>query len=339
MKKKSALEKLTPIVLGTCMLTLVASCGNDDDDSNSSSQQQQQEQEGTFTGALTPVNSQIVDGGTTGTTTGTTTGDTGTTTGTTTGDTGTTTGDTGTTTGDTGTTTGAMNPFAAVGGTVTVTRVADEFRAMVDATEATAAIHPQFIYAGSRCPTTADDTNGDGYVDAAELIAVTGQAIVPLDSDLKSQSAGGVFPSGSNYSYDESTSYAAMYADLQLPDTNTNDFIGKLAVGEELSLGTRVVVVHGVPASTTLPPTVVGAAGLSPQQALPIACTVLSFSGSGSSSTTGTTTGDTGSTTGTTTGDTGSTTGTTGTTTGDAGTTTGTTTGTTGTTTGTTTGM
>lgn len=334
MKKKSTLEKLTPLVVGTCMLTLVASCGSDDDDSSSSSQQEEQ-QEGIFTGVLTPVNSQIVDGGTTGTTTGDTTG-------TTTGDTGTTTGDTGTTTGDTtGTTTGGLAPYAAVGGTVSITKIADDFQAMVDATEATAAIHRQFIYSGSRCPTTSDDANGDGFVDAAESIAVTGPALVPLDSDLRSQTAGAVFPAGANYSYDESASYAEMLADLQLPDTNTSDSLGKLGVGEELNVGSRVIVVHGVPATTTLPPTVVGVDSLSPQQSLPIACTVLSFSGSGS--TTGTTTGDTGTSTGTTTGDTGTSTGTTtgdtgtstGTTTGD----TGTTTGTTGTTTGTTTGM
>jgi len=331
MKKKSTLEKLTPFVVGTCMLTLVASCGNDDDDSSSSSQQEQQQQEGIFTGVLTPVNSQIVDGGTsgtsTGTTTGTTTGDTGTT--------GTTTGTTGTTTGDTGTTTGgAISPFASVGGTVTISKLADEFHAMVDATEATAATHQQHIHTGSRCPTQADDTNGDGFVDAVEAATVTGPALIPLDSDLKAQDAGGVYPSGSNYSYDESTSYEAMIADLRLPDTNTSDSLAKLGANEDLNLGTRVVEIHGVPASTTLPPTVLGMDGMSPQQSLPIACAVLSFSGA--SSTTGTTTGDTGTSTGTTTGDTGTTTGTT---TGDTGTTTGgtgTTTGTTGTTTGTT---
>lgn len=322
MKKKSVLEKLTPLVVGTCMLTLVASCGSDDDDSNSSPQQQTEQQEGTFTGVLVPINTQINDGGSS-------TGGTGS--GTTTGDTGTTTGDTGTTTGDTGTTTGSMNSFAAVGGTVSLTRDADTFEASVDVTEATSATHMQHVHAGSRCPTAADDTNGDGYVDAVEASAVSGGVLIPLDSDLRTQTAGGVYPSGSNYSYNESTSFALMLADLQLPDTDTTDSAVKLAAGEELNLGSRVVAIHGVPSSTTLPPTVQGVDGMSPQQSLPIACAVLTRSPD-----TGSTTGETG--TGTTTGETGTTTGetgtTTGTTTGETGASAATTTGETGTTTG-----
>lgn len=290
MKKKSKLEKLTPVLLGTCMLTLVAACGSDDDDSNSSPQQQSEQQEGTYTGALTPLNSQI-------------------------------------------------SGMMAISGAVSVRQEADEFEAKVDVTGATAASHPQFIYTGSRCPTTADDTNGDGYVDAVEGTAAAGQMLIPLDSDLRSQSAGGSFPSGATYEYDEDSSYLALLADLRLPDTDTSDAMVKLGATEELNLGSRVVVIHGVPASTTLPPTVQGVDGLSPQQALPVACAVLSRTDAGSTTgtttgTTGGTTGDTGTTTGGTTGDTGTTTGGT---TGDTGTTTGdtgTTTGTTGTTTG-----
>lgn len=278
MKKKSMLEKLTPLVVGTCMLTLVASCGSDDDDSNSGAQQQTEQQEGTFTGVLVPLNTQINDGGST--------------------------------------TGGSVNSLAAVGGTVSLTRDADSFEASVDTTDATSAIHMQHIHAGSRCPTAADDTNGDGYVDAVEASAVTGGVLIPLDSDLRTQSAGGVYPSGSNYSYNESASFAIMLADLQLPDTDTTDSEVKLAAGEELNLGSRVVEIHGVPSSTTLPPTVQGVDGMSPQQSLPIACAVLTRSPDS-----GSTTGETG--TGTTTGETGTTTGETGTTTGETGTTTG----------------
>jgi hypothetical protein len=151
---------------------------------------------------------------------------------------------------------------------------------MVDTTGATATSHPQFIYTGSRCPTTSDDTNGDGYVDVVEAMAASGQMLVPLDSDLTAQDAGGTFPSGANYSYDESASYAAMLADLQLPDANTNDTIVKLGANEDLNVGKRVVIIHGVPSSTTLPPTVQGISSLSPQQTLPIACAVLTFASS-----------------------------------------------------------
>lgn len=335
MKKKSTLDKLTPFVVGTCMLTLVASCGSDDDDSSSSSTQAEQ-QEGVFSGTLTPVNSQIADGGTTGASSAataasaaaatSTTGDTGASAATTTGD-----------TGASAASTGGLSALMAVGGTVTITQVADDFQAMVDATEATSASHPQFIYTGSRCPTTGDDANGDGYVDVVEAMTASGQMLVPLDSDLRSQESGGNFPSGSNYSYDESTSYQAMLADLRAVDEDTTDSIVKLGANEELNLGSRVVIIHGVPSSTTLPPTVQGINGLSPQQTLPIACAVLSFTGSGA--TTGTTTGDTGASAATTTGDTGASAATT---TGDTGASAATTTGDTGAsaaTTGTTTGM
>ena len=65
MKKKSKLEKLTPFVLGTCMLTLVAACGSDDDDSGSGTAQQpeQQSQEGEYRVRLLPVNPTIANSG------------------------------------------------------------------------------------------------------------------------------------------------------------------------------------------------------------------------------------------------------------------------------------
>lgn len=66
MKKKSKLEKLTPLVLGTCLLTLVA-CGSDDDDSGSGSgtaqQPEQQSQEGEYRVRLLPVNPTVANSG------------------------------------------------------------------------------------------------------------------------------------------------------------------------------------------------------------------------------------------------------------------------------------
>lgn len=331
MKKKTKLEKLTPFALGACLLTMVAACGGDNNDSSSSTQQQEDQQQGTFTGALAPINSDLSGGGTTGTSTGTSTG-------TTTGDTGT---STGTTTGDAGataaSTTGVPGAFGIVGGTVSIRQEADEFQAKVDVTGATATSHMQHIHVGSRCPTMADDTNGDKIIDGEEAAKVTGEALIPLDTDLSSQAAGGVYPSGADYSYDQSTSFALLYADLQVPDADPTDGVAKLAAGEPMNLAQRVVEIHGVPASTTLPSTVKGVNGKTAQESLPVACTVLArtagpSTGTTTGTSTGTTTGDTGTSTGTTTGTTGTTTG--GTTTGTTGTGT-----TTGTTAGTTTGM
>lgn len=62
MKKKSKLEKFTPFVIGTCMLSLVAACGSDDDDSGSGTgadEQQERPQEGQYRVVLSPVNTNV----------------------------------------------------------------------------------------------------------------------------------------------------------------------------------------------------------------------------------------------------------------------------------------
>lgn len=289
MKKKNTLEKLTPLVVGACLLTVVTSCGSDDDDNGSSRtpQPEEQQQEGQFRVVLTPV-----------------------------------------------------NPGSAgeANGTGDFNITGDDVSAIVNVDGAPDSSHPQNILVGTRCPAASDDTNQDGFIDLREAYVASGNVIVPLDSNLSSQSAGSFNMSGENYDYNESSSYASMLADLQLPDTNTNDFLVKLNPGQQLFLEGKVVMVHGVSADTTLPATVQSDGTATPQATLPILCGVITRTADGS--TTGTTTGDTGTTTGdtgTTTGDTGTTTGDTGTTTGDTGTTTGdtgTTTGTTGTTTG-----
>lgn len=216
-------------------------------------------------------------------------------------------------------------------GTASFRHEGDEFEAIVNIDGAPTAIHMQHVHIGSRCPAPADNENGDGYIDAVEAGNVSGGALVPLDSDLRSQAAGGIFPSGMTYEYNESTSFQAMLADLRLPDDNTEDTLVKLGADENLNLEGKVLMVHGIPSSTTLPPTVRGVDGLSPQQALPILCGVITREDTGTTTGDAGTTGGTGTTTGTTTGDDGSTGGT-GATTGDDGSTstTGTTTGTSG---------
>lgn len=275
MKKKSKLERITPLVIGTCMLTFVAACGSDDDDSGSGSRadEQQERQEGQYRVVLSPVNTNIA-----GEATGT-------------------------------------GSFRIEG---------DEFEATINVDGAPTGIHMQHVHVGTRCATVGDDDNGDGYIDAVEAGNVSGGALIPLDSDLRAQEAGGRYPSGRKYDYNESTSFQAMLADLRLPDADTNDTLVKLGADEDLNLEGKVVEIHGVPASTTLPSTVRGVDGMSPQQSLPILCGVITREDTGSTTgDTGTTTGDDGSTTGdtgTTTGDDGSTTGDTGTTTGETGT-------------------
>ncbi len=217
-------------------------------------------------------------------------------------------------------------------GTGTFRIEGDEFESTINVDGAPSAIHMQHVHVGSRCATVADDENGDGYIDAVEAGSISGGALLPLDSDLRAQEAGGNYPSGATYDYNESTSFQAMLADLRLPDEDSTDILVKLDPDENLNLEGKVVEIHGVPTSTTLPATVRGVDGMSPQQALPVLCGVITREDTGTTTGgTGTTTGEDGSTgttggTGTTTGDDGSTgtTGGTGTTTGDTGTTTGT---------------
>ncbi|MFP5384868.1 MAG: hypothetical protein ACLGHN_02230 [Bacteriovoracia bacterium] len=266
MKKRSKLKRLTPFVIGTCMLTLAVSCGSDDDDSGSGVPQQQQEeqqQEGQFRVVLSPVNANVAADAT---------------------------------------------------GTGSFLIEGDQFGVNLDVTGASRGAHRQFVHVGTVCPTPDSDTNGDGYIDATEAMSVSGGRIIPLDSDLRAQRAGGRFPMGGNYQYQEETSFQTMLQELRLPDTDTEDNLVKLGADENLNLEGKVVMVHGIPSSTTLPPTVQGVEGGSPQQTLPVLCGVITREDTGT-----TTTGETG----TTTGETGTTTGETGTTTGETGTTTG----------------
>lgn len=113
--------------------------------------------------------------------------------------------------------------------------------------------HAQYISSGSRCPTSADDSNGDGVIDATEGSKVYGSRIVPLDSDLSSD--GGVFPIAATYKYTQSASFSQMLGNLNLP---------------ALDVEGKVITIHGVPAATTLPATAQGAKG-----DFPIACGVI----------------------------------------------------------------
>lgn len=227
-KKRSKLEKVLPVVLGTCMLTFIAACGSDDDDDSSAIPQEQEETEVAYRAVLTPVNPTVGS---------------------------------------------ATTP---IGGIATVTRLGDDFQVNVVMENAPSAIHMQHIHTGSACAgLSANDANNDGYLDMQESMSVIGSVLIPLDDDLSGQDAGNTSHPFGNYNYSESTSWALMLADLRLPDTNTEDNVVKLGATDELSLEGRVVEVHGVPDSTTLPATVASGGGETAHRTLPIACGVL----------------------------------------------------------------
>lgn len=127
--------------------------------------------------------------------------------------------------------------------------------------------HLQSVHAGSRCPEMSDDTNGDGVVDMNEAYAVVGPVLIPLDADLTSREAGqGIYPKGTGFTYQRSTSIKKLEAEL----------------GGPLALGGRVVLIHGTAANDVIPETAEGPHELPKHLELPMVCGIIKSLGSSS---------------------------------------------------------
>lgn len=124
--------------------------------------------------------------------------------------------------------------------------------------------HLQSIHTGTRCPDISDDKNGDGIVDIRESYAVTGNVLIPLDSDINTEAEGmGIYPTGGGYTYTEQASLSKLESDV------------KARVNQNLNLGGRVVLIHGVEAGTKMPETVAVKEGMTKQLSVPIVCGIL----------------------------------------------------------------
>ncbi len=138
--------------------------------------------------------------------------------------------------------------------------------------------HMQHVYTGSRCPTANDDTNLDGFIDIAEAEAVVGKILIPMDSDISTQSSGRrFFPLGDlsgYYHYERITSFRRFLNDLQDDDRDLTDDVAKLGPGEGLRLSGKVFMVLGVAETVMLPETVATKEKRRSFQTLPIACGV-----------------------------------------------------------------
>ncbi len=138
--------------------------------------------------------------------------------------------------------------------------------------------HPQHVYTGGRCPTTNDDTNGDGLIDIVEAEAVLGKILIPLDSDITSQKAGRrFFPLGDlsgYYHYERITNFRRFLADLQEPDQDPDDDVTKLDPNTGLNLAGRTVLIQGVVETVVFPETVASKGNFKTFQTFPIACGV-----------------------------------------------------------------
>jgi hypothetical protein len=139
--------------------------------------------------------------------------------------------------------------------------------------------HQQGIYMGKRCPTMADDTNGDGFIDIDEGMKVFGKMIIPLDANLNSQAAGRNFyplaDLSGYYHYERIASFKRMFSDLYEIDRDPDDHIVKLAEAEPFTFEGRVVVVQGVAETTALPETIAIQGRRRPFQTLPITCGII----------------------------------------------------------------
>lgn len=117
----------------------------------------------------------------------------------------------------------------------------------------------------SSCPTAASDANGDGIIDLTETEPVAGTTMVPLHGDPVSldipRDAYPAAAATGALAYTDTVSLAAL-----------QEAFGKTFNGQPLSLGHRVIFVHGVPATTELPASVASLGPIPAQVTLPIAC-------------------------------------------------------------------
>jgi len=111
------------------------------------------------------------------------------------------------------------------------------------------------------CPTSAQDANGDGIIDLIETEPVSGTTMVPFNADpVKLDIPDESYPTAAadgSYSYEKTVSMSALQAALG---------------GAPLALEKRVVFIHGVPDSMTLPGTVASLGPVPAQKTIPIAC-------------------------------------------------------------------
>ncbi len=136
--------------------------------------------------------------------------------------------------------------------------------------------HLQFIMSSSQCPSEEDDLNQDSVIDMNELLTVSGDILVPLDSDVSEQLNGIDYGPISNemgdYIYRRSSSRSDLLNDLTLPDPDFYDHIGKISENDKLDFNKRVVVVLGVSAEKEIPQSVKSFWDLPVELSIPIGC-------------------------------------------------------------------
>ena len=140
-------------------------------------------------------------------------------------------------------------------------------------------LHNQNIHIGNRCPSEVDDLNADEYIDAEEGSKIYKEIIIPLDDDISSQRmGGGTYPISDEFGYyiwSRSASMEKVIEDLLQEDIHLTDDFAKIRKNQSLTLIGKVIVITGIPETSSLPATVRGRGRLTPHQALPVACGII----------------------------------------------------------------
>ena len=115
------------------------------------------------------------------------------------------------------------------------------------------------------CPTSSADANHDGVVDLIETEPTSGTTLVPFTANpVSMEIVTDSYPKASangTYQYRKTVSLSALEAAF-----------AKAFDGQKLDLGRRVVFIHGVPATTTLPASAASLGKIPAQVTIPIAC-------------------------------------------------------------------
>jgi len=115
------------------------------------------------------------------------------------------------------------------------------------------------------CPTAAADVNHDGVIDLIETEPTSGTTMVPFTADpVSMEIVTDSYPKASadgTYQYRKTVSLSALEAAF-----------AKAFNGQKLDLNRRVVLVHGVPPTTTLPASAASLGKIPAQVTVPIAC-------------------------------------------------------------------
>ncbi len=147
-----------------------------------------------------------------------------------------------------------------------ILRLEDEsFEANIAARRVHSSTHRLEVRTGKSCPSRTDDTDGDGFISAAEANAVSGIVYIPLDSDLDNLlQDNGRYPDG-----------GFLKAFVYQEDTERKNLVSSLGAESGIDFGNRIVMVLGTNPDDVLPATVASPDGRIPQETLPIACAEL----------------------------------------------------------------